>query len=228
MKILITSLLALCPLGVMAQEKPEIDLSIDFASAYVWRGQQVGTACVQPEVTVSYKGLYLSAWGSAGFNSEEPKEIDLTLGYETGGFSVSVADYWTAGDIGYFHYGATNTLHTFEAQIGYDFGVLALNWFTNIAGYDGVNAKGNRAYSSYVSLEVPFTMAGLECVAKLGAVPYATDYYYGGVNGFAVSDVGLEVEKDIPVTDRFSLPLFARVGWNSATEGAYFVCGLSF
>lgn len=228
MKTLITGMMALLPLGVMAQEKPEVDFGIDFASAYIWRGQDLGGVSIQPEITVSYKGFYLSGWGNAGFDSEDPKEIDLTLGYETGGFSVSVTDYWTAGDTGYFHYGATNTSHTFEAQVGYDFGFLALNWFTNFAGYDGVNAEGNRAYSSYVSLEVPFRLGGFEWTAEVGAVPYATDFYNDGVNGFAVSDVGLKVQKEVAVTERFSLPLFARISWNPATEGAYFACGLSF
>lgn len=228
MKEWIAGALALCPLGAVAQEKPEVDWGVDFTSAYIWRGQDLGGVSIQPEVTVSYKGFYLSGWGNAGFDADDTKEIDLTLGYETGGFSVSVTDYWTAGETGYFHYGATNTSHTFEAQVGYDFGFLALNWFTNFAGYDGVNSEGKRAYSSYVALEVPFRLGGLEWTAGVGAVPYATDFYNEGVNGFAVSDVGLEVRKEIPVTKRFSLPLFARLSWNPATEGAYFVCGMSF
>lgn len=228
MKVWVTGVWALLPLGVVAQEKPEVDLGIDLASAYIWRGQDLGGVSIQPEVTVSYKGVFLSGWGSTGFDADDTKEIDLTLGYETGGFSVSVTDYWTAGDTGYFHYGATNTAHTFEAQIGYDWNFLALNWFTNFAGYDGVNGNGNRAYSSYVSVAVPFRLGGLEWTVEMGAVPYATDFYNGGVHGFAVSDVGVEVRKEIPVTKRFSLPLFAHLSWNPATEEAYFVCGLSF
>lgn len=228
MKTLIAVILALCPLGVVAQEKPEVDLGVDFASAYIWRGQELGGVSIQPEVTLSYKGFYVSAWGNVGFDAQDTKEIDLTLGYETGGFSVSVTDYWNAGEVGYFHYGATNTSHTFEAQVGYDFGFLALNWFTNFAGYDGVNNDGKRAYSSYVSLGVPFRLGGLDWTVEFGAVPYTTDFYNEGVNGFAVSDVGIEARKEIPVTKCFTLPLFARISWNPATEGAYFVCGVSF
>ena len=38
----------------------------------------------------------------------------------------------------YFKYGAHSTAHVFEAQVGYDFGPLAVNWYTNFAGADGV------------------------------------------------------------------------------------------
>ena len=58
--------------------------------------------------------------GTAGIEKEDTKEIDITLGYATGGFSISVTDYWFNGGPGYFHYGSHNTNHTFEAQIGYD------------------------------------------------------------------------------------------------------------
>ena len=40
-----------------------------------------------------------------------------------------------------------STAHVFEAQVGYDFGPLAVNWYTNFAGADGVKENGKRAYS---------------------------------------------------------------------------------
>ena len=133
----------------MAQDKVEASVGADLVSGYIWRGQDLGGVSIQPTLSVSYKGFSLSAWGTAGIEKEDTKEIDLTLGYATGGFSISVTDYWFNGGPGYFHYGSHNTNHTFEAQIGYDFGPLALNWYTNFAGTDGVNNGGNRAYLGY-------------------------------------------------------------------------------
>ena len=146
----------------MAQDKVEASVGADLVSGYIWRGQDLGGVSIQPTLSVSYKGFSLSAWGTAGIEKEDTKEIDLTLGYATGGFSISVTDYWFNGGPGYFHYGSHNTNHTFEAQIGYDFGPLALNWYTNFAGTDGVNNGGNRAHSSYISATVPFTLAGMD------------------------------------------------------------------
>ena len=134
----------------MAQDKVEASAGADLVSGYIWRGQDLGGVSIQPTLSVSYKGFSLSAWGTAGIEKEDTKEIDLTLGYATGGFSISVTDYWFNGGPGYFHYGSHNTNHTFEAQIGYDFGPLALNWYTNFDGTDGVKNGGNRAYSSYI------------------------------------------------------------------------------
>lgn len=226
-KVTVLALLATgLPFTAKAQDKVEASVGADLVSGYIWRGQDLGGVSLQPSVSISYKGFSLEAWGSVGFESKDDKELDLTLGYENGGFSLSVTDYWFNSGPGYFHYGARNTAHTFEAQIGYDFGPLAVNWYTNFAGTDGVNKDDKRAYSSYLSLAAPFNLGGLEWTAEVGATPWATDYY--DANGFAVCDVSLGVSKDIKITDTFSLPLFAKATWNPRTEGAYFVVGLSF
>ena len=214
------------PFTAKAQDKVEASAGVDLVSGYVWRGQDLGGVSLQPSASIAYKGFSLGAWGSVGIESSDTKEFDLILGYSTGGFSVSVTDYWFNGGPGYFHYGARNTAHVFEGQIGYDFGLLAINWYTNFAGADGVNKEGDRAYSSYLSLVAPFSLGGLDWTAEIGATPWATDFY--GSNGFAVCDVSLGANKEIKITDSFSLPLFVKATWNPRTEGAYFVAGLSF
>lgn len=214
------------PFKANAQDKVEVSVGIDLVSGYIWRGQDLGGVSLQPSASVAYKGFSLEAWGSVGIESKDDKELDLTLGYSTGGFSVSITDYWFNSGPGYFHYGARNTAHLWEGQIGYDFGPLAVNWYTNFAGADGWNKKGDRAYSSYISLAAPFKLGGLDWTAEVGATPWATDFY--SANGFAVCDVSLGVSKEIKITDSFSLPLFAKATWNPRTEGAYFVAGISF
>ena len=73
----------------MAQDKVEASVGADLVSGYIWRGQDLGGVSIQPTLSVSYKGFSLSAWGTAGIEKEDTKEIDLTLGYATGGFSIS-------------------------------------------------------------------------------------------------------------------------------------------
>lgn len=157
------ALLAMTVLSALkAQDKVEASVDVDLISGYIWRGQDLGGVSLQPSLSLAYKGLSLEAWGSVGIESKDTKEIDLIMGYTTGRFSVSVTDYWFSGGPGYFHYGAHNTLHVFEAQLGYDFGPLAVNWYTNVAGADGVNNDGDRAYSSYISIAAPFKLGGLD------------------------------------------------------------------
>ena len=109
--------------------------------------------------------------------------------------------------------------------VGYDFGPLALQWYTNFAGNDGVTKSGKRAYSSYFELSAPFKLASVDWTAALGAVPYATSFYER-VDGFAVTNVSLTATKDIKITDSFSIPLFAQVAANPCSQKAYLVLGL--
>lgn len=213
-----------------AQDKVEGSVSADVVSRYVWRGQVLGDAAVQPSASLSYKGLSLSAWGSYGFlNTEDTKEFDLTLSYTVGGFNVGVTDYWFSyygADNKYFEYRAHDTSHVWEANVGYDFGPLAIQWYTNFAGADGINKSGKRAYSSYVQLSAPFSLATCDWTATIGAVPYATSFY-SDVNGFAVTNVALRATKAIPVCKKWSLPLFMEGSCNPSTKKGYLVVGFT-
>lgn len=227
MKALFAAMAVSTASGLSAQTGVEAHAGADLVSGYIWRGQDLGGISVQPSAGIAYKGLSLSAWGSVGFESKDTKELDLTLGYEYKGFSVSVTDYWFDNGPGYFHYGARNTSHVFEAQVGYDFGVVAIDWYTNFAGNDGVNRSGHRAYASYLNLTAPFTLGGLEWAVSVGATPWANTFYNGGAGGFELTDIGIGASREIRLTDRYALPVFARAIWNPATEGAYFVFGIS-
>ena len=208
----------------------ETNISADVVNQYIWRGQDLGNVSVQPTLGISYKGLSLTGWGSVGLsNSDDTKEIDLTLAYTIGGFNVGVTDYWVNEGQDphnwYIMYDAHKTNHVFEANVGYDFGLASIQWFTNFAGNDGCNKDGNRAYSSYVEVAAPFQLGGVEWTATVGAVPYSTDYY--GANGFAVTNLSLMAEKSISITDKFSLPIFAAINTNPHSQKAYLVFGLT-
>lgn len=205
-------------------------ISADVVNEYVWRGQDLGSVSLQPTLGVDYKGLSLTGWGSVGLSDPaDTKEFDLTLGYTVGGFNVGITDYWTnAGgdpDARYFKYDAHGTNHVFEANVGYDFGPVSVQWFTNFAGNDGLNNDGKRAYSSYVEVAVPFKLYTVDWTAAAGAVPFATDFY--GTSGFAVTNLSLRATKDIKVTDSFSIPIFGQVVGNPCSQKAYLVFGLT-
>ena len=214
--------------AVKAQDKVEASVGADLVSGYIWRGQDLGDVSVQPAVGLSYKGFSLSAWGSVGFDATDTKEFDLTLGYEYGGFSIAVTDYWFTSYDSPARYSDYKNAHTFEVGVGYDFGPLAVNWFTNFAGSVGENEKGKDAYASYVSISAPFKLSGIDWSAEIGATPWANDFYNGYSDGFKVSAISLQASKEIKVTDSFSLPLWAQAIWNPTTKGAYFVAGISF
>ena len=208
----------------------ETTISGDIVSSYIWRGQDLGNVSLQPTLGIGYKGFSLSAWGSVGLSDPaDTKEFDLTLGYTVGGLNIGITDYWFNAGLDpenrYFKYDAHGTNHVFEANIGYDFGLASVQWFTNIAGNDGVNKDGKRAYSSYLEVAVPFKVATVDWTATAGAVPYATDFY--GTTGFAVTNVSLRADKEIKVTDSFSIPVFGQVTGNPCSQKAYLVFGIT-
>ena len=232
MKKLLITVLALLLVGAAsakAQDKVEASVSMDLVTNYIWRGQHLGDVSMQPSLGVSFKGLSLTAWGNVGLsNPGDTKELDLTLGYTIGGFSISVTDYWfDAGPdpyCNYFRYSSGVTNHVFEAALGYDFGFLSVAWYTNFYGND-VNASGKQAFSSYFELNAPFTLGGLDWNATVGAVPFATDFY--GTGRFALTNLALTASKAIPVTDSFSIPIFAQLAANPYAKQFYFVLGIT-
>ncbi len=229
--ILITILLFASSLStpvLRAENEITGEIKADFVSQYIWRGQDLGDFSVEPTLGIAWRGLSLSAWGNVGIsNPDDTKEFDLTLGYTTGHFNIGITDYWfNVPNPKYFVYAAHKTSHVFEANLGYDFGVASLNWYTNFAGNDGVDKKGHRAYSSYVEASAPFKLGGLSWEAKVGAVPYATSFY-AEANGFAVVNVSLSATRDITITDTFTLPVFAAINTNPSTQKAAFVVGFT-
>ena len=196
--------------GVKAQDKVEASVGADLVSGYIWRGQDLGGASIQPSAGISYKGFSLSAWGSVGFEGTDTKEFDLTLGYEYGGFGISVTDYWFTSADSPARYSDYKNAHTFEVGVGYDFGPLAVNWFTNFAGAVGTNEEGKDVYASYISISAPFKLGGIDWSAEIGATPWANSFYNGYSDGFKVSAISLQASKEIKITDSFSLPLWAQ------------------
>jgi hypothetical protein len=229
MKKHILCLLAMvAPVIMCAQDEIETTIGADIVNQYIWRGQELGDVSVQPTLGIAYKGVSLTAWGSVGLSDkDDTKEFDITAAYTIGGFHIGVTDYWfNTPNERYFAYEAHKTSHVFEANIGYDFGVASLNWYTNFAGNDGVNKDGKRAYSSYFEASMPFKLASCEWTATIGAVPYATSFY-ANANGFAVTNVGIKATKDIKINDHFCIPIFAGITANPSTEKAFFIFGLS-
>ena len=229
-KIFILAISVLSGLPALAQNEIETTIGSDIVSQYIWRGQDLGSVSLQPTLSISYKGLSLSGWGSVGLSEPaDTKEFDLTLAYTIGGLNIGVTDYWFNAGLDpqnrYFKYDAHGTNHVFEANIGYDFGLASVQWYTNFAGNDGVNTDGKRAYSSYAEVAVPFKLATVDLTATAGAVPFATTSY--GTTGFAVTNISLRATKDIRVTDSFSIPVFAQVATNPCAQKAYLVFGLT-
>ncbi|MBO4599774.1 MAG: hypothetical protein J5641_03440 [Bacteroidales bacterium] len=219
----------LLPLSVHAQDEGRVtaELRADLVSQYLWRGQPLGNASLQPAVALDWKGLSLEAWGSIGVaDAADPREIDLTLSYTFHDITLGLTDYWSTGsDPHYFFFRKPGTSHVLEAFAAYELGPVQLGWHTNIAGADAETPDGDPAWSSYAEISLPFEWADCDWEAALGIVPFATDYYE--VKGFAVTNVSLKVERSIALADKLTLPLSVQLIANPYSRHLYLVGGVS-
>lgn len=223
----LTALLLFVSIAVEAQEAI---IKADVVNQYIWRGQDLGHVSLQPTLGFNYKGLSLTAWGSVGLSdAQDTEEFDLTLAYSIKGLNIGITDYWFSKGLDpkgrYFKYDAHGTNHIFEANIGYDFGLATIQWFTNFTGNDGTNKDDKRAYSSYVEVAIPFQIFKADWTATVGVVPFATTLY--DTSGFAVTNLSLRATKDIKVTETFSVPIFGQITANPCTQKAYLVFGIT-
>ncbi len=213
--------------NVFSQEKFEVDFQTDIVSQNIFRGQDQGNAAIQPAVSAAWKGLKLEVLGSVGLvNHNDLRQIDMIASYNIGKFTMGVVNYWDdEPNEPYFYFGK-NSGHQFEGFLSYDFGIVEASWGTVFAGSDARNSDNKRVYSSYFELTAPFTVKGIDGDVQLGIVPWATDYY--NTSGFAVTNIALNLSKDVKITDSYSLPLFVSLIGNPCTRDLFFVAGMSF
>ena len=128
-----------------SEDGVEATVQCDFVSHYMWRGTDMGGISIQPTVSIGWRGLSLSLFGSTGLDKEDSEEIDLTLGYERDfgefGFNIGVTDYWTSGmDYGkldrYFFFEEAESAHQLEANIGFRLPWFYIQGYTMVWGND--------------------------------------------------------------------------------------------
>jgi len=226
--------LAICAIAVLATTSIRaqgFSTGADLVSSYVWRGipqeGTKGTPNIQPYASYTIGGFTIGAWASSSFIGNV-KEVDLYATYAISSlFSVTVTDYNWGFTNSYFNYG-TGTDHNFEGTFSYA-GVeafpLSVSINTMFYGADKTSDTTNvkNAYSTYVELAYPIAE---NAKIFVGASLFDSPYVYANT-GFAVTNVGIKVNKLIPLTDKFSLPVYGIVGANPYAKSAFFVAGIT-
>lgn len=251
-KIISLALIALTLLPNTAKAQEEItekafqaSAGVDLVSRYLWRGSDLADISLQPKLNAEWKGLSLQVGSSIGFNKEDTQDLDLTLSYSRWGVKIGVTDYWTKDvdpDNRYFHYDSHGP-HQFEANLGYTCKYFSLQAYTMFAGND-FKTNGDRAYSTYVELSVPFRAGGLNWDIRAGITPmesagYTTTltvpgifgdvtvkenhYLYG--EGFTCNMASVRATKTFSFKN-FAIPVFAEFNTNPYLQKAYFIAGI--
>jgi hypothetical protein len=148
---------------------------------------------------------------------------------------ITVTDYWWDGDGSKYFTNpedGAGSGHLLEATLAYTLSEsfpLTLSWNTFVLGkgnkkYDD-EGKASNSFSTYIEASYPFSLGGADLKASVGGIPWESAVY--GVEKSKIVNVALGASKEIKVTDSFSLPAFAQIVVNPASEDINFVVGIT-
>lgn len=187
----------------------------DLYSSYVWRGTRQSGPAVQPEIEFNTGFFTAGAWGSFDFNDFQ--EVDLYLSFalnET--VSIGIQDYYFPGSL-YFDYSAASGSHAFEVNLNYtsERVWLSANCVVNEAG--GIGSYGGDLYFEWgISFEYFSLFLG------------AGNGWHTEDGSFNVCNLGLQVDEELEITDRFTIPVTGQLIFNPDSEQLFVVVGFTF
>jgi hypothetical protein len=240
----------------VGDEENGVFVGADFVSRYVWRGTDYGNSpAIQPSLYFSWNGLCVGAWGSYSFSNYsyalndsitvdagKYSEFDLYISYTYKWFTLLLYDYFTANGMNpnegnnYFDLKNSTTSHTLEASLifeGPEKFPLKFTASTLIYGADknqdengeyGYGTKNN--FSTYLELEYKFHVAKnfMDLSPFIGGSLFGSSWY-GSKPG--IINLGLSASKEIPVTERFSIPVKLSVVANPVAQSTFLIFAVS-
>jgi hypothetical protein len=223
----------------------QFNLGVELVSRYVWRGKDYGNSpAIQPNVSFSFAGLKIGAWGSYGViyheNTGNYAEFDPFISYTWKWLTIGITDYFFPNGASpnennrYFNYNSASTGHTFEGCLtftGPEKFPLQVFAGTHFFGADkgkdstgvyGLGTKNN--YSTYFEVSYPFNVKGIGIKLFTGGIPYGSGWYgpYGGV-----VNAGLTLSKPIRISKEFEMPVYASVISNPQTQSIFLIFGIT-
>jgi hypothetical protein len=192
----------------------EVQCAMDFVSQSIWRGSYQAGASIQPEAEVSLKDWSFSVWGTTGLRGTN-KEIDITLSYTRGQFTVGLTDYWFGEAADSYltgHIPEVNLLYTLES--------IPLELSLNT-----VIANDNKRLSSYTEAVYSPSFKDVRLEFTIGVTPWGNNMLM--TDGIAVTQLSAGALRAVPVSKTFGIELSMRLICNPYEKAAYWVAGVS-
>lgn len=212
------------------ESKSKLDFGTDVVSRYVWRGTDFGNSpSIQPFLSYSIAGFEIGSWGSFATNGANMQEVDLYASYTFAKemFTVCVTDYFfpdaTVNMNNYFDYADSTTGHIYEANVSFNGLEKVPVYFS--ANYNFYGADKDDSWYFEVGYEGSCKVVDFSVF--VGATTGKGIYLTPGADGFSVVNVGLGAEKEIKITEKWSLPVFAQLITNPQAQNIFFVFGFS-
>lgn len=207
-------------------------VSADIVSSFIWRGRIASpTPNFQPIITYAKGKFEMGLWGSGDITGKD-REMDVFVSYSIKGLSLIFTDYYWNTNKKYFNFKSKTTAHLFEFGFNYEIEKIPLQFYagTMLYGEDKKitydNSKSDSTknnYSTYFEISYTFKIAQNSLDIFVGATPFTGIYGSGSAIVFA----GLSGSKEIKITDKYVLPVFATFALNPQTEDFFIVFGIS-
>lgn len=219
MFVIIALLTTSVDIRAQLEEQPSpFSVGGDLVSSYLWRGTKFGTGpAIQPFLELALGNFSIGGWGSYCFTTDEAAEADLYLSYGFDfGLSIGLTDYYFPGTE-YFDVSEATGSHAFEINLGYEVSGFsaAANYMLNEAG--GAGTAGGDLY-----FELGYGFKNFGLFAGAG------DGWHSADGSFALCNIGVSAEKEITLSESFSLPVSGALIWNPDKEQFHVVVGISF
>jgi hypothetical protein len=198
----------------------QVNLNVDVMSRYVWRGADFGNSpSIQPEISFEAGGFEIGTWAAfATTGNPDGTEVDWYVSYtfetdNAGSIELIFTDYTFPVGTGYF----SSDAHFCELGIGYSgpdkfpFSISAGMFLTNDD-------------DSSVYIELGYDTGPVDLF--LGFTPAESELY--GTTGAGVINLGLSTEREVQISDQFSLNLTGSVKTNPYNDTLFFVFGFGF
>ena len=233
-QLLLISILLTLTFCVNAQDcKTSIDFSANLTSRYIVNGTDLGkhSPAIQPNAEISVGDFTFGLWGSFALNVANANETDWYLRYKIKNFlSIQFSDVFFSNDTlksnNYLNYNKKTTGHQLNASInllGTEEIPLGIHFdfffYTSI----DLDKNGKDRFTSYFELNYALKLQNIDIKPFLGFTPW--EGYWG--NRFGVVNTGLAFSKNIPITEKYSLPINCKFIINPQAENVFFVFGIS-
>ncbi|MFW5872547.1 MAG: hypothetical protein ACOCVN_01030 [bacterium] len=202
--------------GMVSKTENPFSVGADVYSSYVWRGVKFSGPSFQPYLEASFGNFTIGSWGSFDFIGGFA-EADIYASYAFDfGLSLGVTDYYYPGT-SYFEFSDSLGAHALEINAGYEIGGLSIgaNYIVNEAG--GAASAGGDMY-----FELGYSFDNFSLFVGGG------DGWHTSDGEFMITNVGISSEKEIKVSETFSLPVSGAVILNPEMEQFFVVVGISF
>lgn len=204
------------PTPAIEKESP-FSIGVDFISAYVWRGIKYTGPSIQPTAELNLGGFTAGLWGSFDLNNIF-NEVDTYVAYGFNfGLSFGLTDYYYQGSNA-FDFTDTTGSHALEANLNYTikrFSASA-NYVINDTHAGDAGSQGGDMY-----FQLGYSFKYLDVFVGAG------DGWHTENGDFKLSNVGIGITHEIPISDRYKLPVFAQIIVNPDREEFDLVFGVS-